>query len=169
MGVAFPLPTVKSLIDKGVKSHRLKLDGHAFVLSILRTATQPRKDALHFCGLERAKKPAGFCTQGSFDFDGVQISIDGVGPLKLPFRTTDARKLSQVAVQAPYGKQTETLVDTNVRDTLEIPAEAVTYSEELRDELKNAIANIAEALQLDHDRLECELYKLLRCCECFPV
>ena len=54
--------------------------------------------------LERAKKPAGFCTQGSSDFDGVQISIDGVGPLRLPFRTADARKLSQVAVQANIEK-----------------------------------------------------------------
>ncbi len=111
--------------------------------------------------LERAKKPAGFCTQGSFDFDGVQISIKGVGRLRPPFRVADARILSQVAVQAPYGKKTETLVDTNVRDTLEIRADIVTYSEQLHEEMKGVLANIATQLHLDHDRLECELYKLL--------
>ena len=46
LGVDFPLPTVKSLNDKGVKSHRLKLDGHAFVLSIQGQADGPSTQSM---------------------------------------------------------------------------------------------------------------------------
>lgn len=111
--------------------------------------------------LERAKNPSSFCTHGKIDFEGATISIDGVGMLKLPMRTVDVKKLSQVAVQAPYGKRTETIFDTNVRDTLEIPATWVTYSASFEEALRSTIKDVAKTLQLDHDRLQYELYKML--------
>ena len=111
--------------------------------------------------LVRAKKPTSFCSSGTIDFGGATISIHGVGTLKLPMRTADVKKLSQVAVQAPYGKRTETIVDTAVRDTLEIPAELVTCSSQLVAALRTTVKNVAMALQLDYDRLQCELYKML--------
>ncbi len=85
--------------------------------------------------LERAKSPSTFCTHGKIDFEGADVSIDGVGKIELPMRTVDVKRLFPVAVQAPYGKRTETIVDTNVRDTLEIPATSVTYSAKFEEAL----------------------------------
>lgn len=111
--------------------------------------------------LERAKSPSTFCTHGKIDFEGADVSIDGVGKIKLPMRTVDVKRLFPVAVQAPYGKRTETIVDTNVRDTLEIPATSVTYSAKFEEALRSTIKYVAKTLQLDQDRLQCELYKML--------
>ena len=111
--------------------------------------------------LERAKSPSTFCTHGKIDFEGADVSIDGVGKIKLPMRTVDVKRLFPVAVQAPYGKRTETIVDTNVRDTLEIPATSVTYSAKFEEALRSTIKNVAKTLQLDQARLQCELYKML--------
>ncbi|XZE33938.1 2OG-Fe(II) oxygenase [Pirellulaceae bacterium SH501] len=111
--------------------------------------------------LEKAKKPASFCTSGSFDFGDSRISVAGIGQIKLPIRTGDIRKLCGVAVQAPYGKRSETIVDREVRDTLEIPAHDVSCSDEFAKKLNAAVESIARELHLEHERLECELYKLL--------
>lgn len=111
--------------------------------------------------LEKAKKPANFCTSGSFDFGDSRISVAGIGQIKLPLRTGDIRNLCDVAVQAPYGKRAETIVDREVRDTLEIPALDVSCSDALAEKLNTAVKSVASELHLEHERLECELYKLL--------
>ena len=111
--------------------------------------------------LEKAKKTANFCTSGSFDFGDSRISVAGIGQIKLPLRTGDIRNLCDVAVQAPYGKRAETIVDREVRDTLEIPALDVSCSDALAEKLNTAVKSVASELHLEHERLECELYKLL--------
>lgn len=111
--------------------------------------------------LEKAKKPISFCTSGSFDFGDSRISVAGIGQIKFPIRAADVRKLCDLAVQAPYGKLSETIVDREVRDTLEIPAHDVSFSEEFAEKLKASIKSIASELHLEHERIECELYKLL--------
>jgi predicted 2-oxoglutarate/Fe(II)-dependent dioxygenase YbiX len=111
--------------------------------------------------LEKAKKPASFSASGAFEFGGSRISIAGIGQIKLPIRTGDIRKLCDVAVQAPYGKRSETIVDREVRDTLEIPAHHVSCSDEFTEKLNAAVKSIASELHLEHERLDCELYKLL--------
>ena len=111
--------------------------------------------------LEKAKKPASFCTSGSFDFGDSRIEVAGVGAIKFPIRTGDIRKLCNAAVQAPYGKRSETIVDTDVRDSLEIPAQDISYSHEFAEKLQGAVKTIASELYLEHERLDCELYKLL--------
>ena len=51
-----------------------------------------------------------------------QITVEGVGQLKLPLSSRQAVQLRDVAQQAPYGKGTETVVDTKVRDALQVGA-----------------------------------------------
>lgn len=111
--------------------------------------------------LDKAKKPAISSTSGSFDFGDSQISVAGIGQIKLPIRTADIRKLCEAAIQAPYGKRTETIVDREVRDTLEIAAENVSFSEEFAEKLNAVVRTVGSELHLEHERLECELYKLL--------
>lgn len=51
-----------------------------------------------------------------------QITVESVGQLKLPLSSKQAVQLRDVAQQAPYGKGTETVVDTKVRDALQVGA-----------------------------------------------
>lgn len=111
--------------------------------------------------LEQSMKPSMPWWYGPLAPVDLGLTIAGVGPVGLPLRPADVRKLSDVVRQAPYGKRTETIVDTSVRDTLEIDADLVTYSRELDAEIKKAVAQTAKHLQLDSDCLHVELYKLL--------
>lgn len=111
--------------------------------------------------LEQSMKPSMPWWYGPMAPVDLGLTIAGVGPVDLPLRPADVRKLSDVVRQAPYGKRTETIVDTSVRDTLEIDADLVTYSRELGAEIKKAVAQTAKHLQLDGDCLQVELYKLL--------
>ena len=60
-------------------------------------------------------------TPGTFATDGVLVSslpgltIEGVGPICLPLCSDQAKKIINVARQAPFGLGEKTLVDENVR------------------------------------------------------
>lgn len=58
--------------------------------------------------------------------DALRVTVRGIGELRLPVRPTQAKALVALAEPAPYGLGTETLVDTAVRDTGQIPSELVT-------------------------------------------
>lgn len=62
----------------------------------------------------RTAQPADLC-----------IDIEGAGSLDYPVRATQARQLRAVARPARYGRGEETLVDSRVRDTWEIPRRRV--------------------------------------------
>ena len=47
----------------------------------------------------------------------VDVHVHGVGPISLPLDEDKARQIISVRHQAPYGKGSETLVDTAVRNT----------------------------------------------------
>ena len=48
------------------------------------------------------------------------LTIHDLGHVGLPLSTRDALEVSRVAHQAPFGKGTETIVDTSVRKTWEL-------------------------------------------------
>lgn len=71
--------------------------------------------------------------EGDFDFRGKfalsetfkstplpSLHIDGIGTISFPLTEQDAKLIENVATQAPFGKGTETVVDTTIRDTFEI-------------------------------------------------
>ena len=76
-------------------------------------------------------------------------------------RPADVRDLVDVASQAPYGKGTETIIDTSVRNTLEIDAASIALLPEFVEAVQLTRSDIAGQLQLDAERLQFELYKLL--------
>ena len=53
------------------------------------------------------------------------ISVDGVGRLSFPVSASQCRELITVASRAPFGRGTQTLVDTAVRNTWQVEAAAV--------------------------------------------
>ncbi|MEZ6119708.1 MAG: 2OG-Fe(II) oxygenase [Pirellulaceae bacterium] len=111
--------------------------------------------------IKSSAQPANPWCEGLISTNDTVMEIQHFGPIRLPMRPADVRKLVDVATQAPYGKGTKTIVDTSVRDTLEIDAANITLSPELVEAVQSSRSDIAEALKLDEERLEFELYKLL--------
>lgn len=89
------------------------------------------------------------------------LEVSGVGSIDMPVSDDDARRLIAVANQAPYGRGTETIVDTDVRRVWQIePSLFVLRNpgwEAQVDELVNAVKQrFAISGEVRH-----ELYKLL--------
>lgn len=66
-------------------------------------------------------------TSGSFAYSTAiadpppcDISVPGIGNIRMPLEESQARELVALARQAPYGKGAETIVDTSVRNTWEL-------------------------------------------------
>ncbi len=71
----------------------------------------------------RVDRPGTFCTSGDLPLVMPGLEVDGLGPVRLPLGKTQARKLIKLCRQAPYGKGTETVVDTDVRRVWELNPE----------------------------------------------
>ncbi|MBA3575505.1 MAG: 2OG-Fe(II) oxygenase, partial [Pseudonocardiales bacterium] len=56
----------------------------------------------------------------------LQLEVSGVGPVRLPVRAPQAKKLISVARSAMFGRGEETLTDTSFRDTWELIPDQVT-------------------------------------------
>ncbi|KAI9715498.1 MAG: hypothetical protein M1812_005974, partial [Candelaria pacifica] len=88
-------------------------------------STDALKDQLHQC-------LASVDAAGSFATFGVTpnpvnpgLCIAGVGPIGLPLSSRDAKAIREASHQAPFGKGSQTLVDTSVRKTQEINADQI--------------------------------------------
>lgn len=64
--------------------------------------------------LGKIDRPGTFCTSGVLPSILPGLEVSGVGPVGLPFQKRQAAALKKAARQAPYGKGTRTLVDTDV-------------------------------------------------------
>jgi predicted 2-oxoglutarate/Fe(II)-dependent dioxygenase YbiX len=69
--------------------------------------------------------PGDFCMAGTVPLLMPQMEVDGVGRIALPLLPVQAQQLVAAAEQAPYGRGTETLVDTAVRRTWQIGVDRV--------------------------------------------
>ncbi|KIJ69263.1 hypothetical protein HYDPIDRAFT_123543 [Hydnomerulius pinastri MD-312] len=114
---------------------------------------------------------------GDFDFKGEfafssslpqapnpGLHIDGLGLIGLPLSHRDAQFIQNVSAQAPYGKGTETVVDTAVRDTWEIdPARIQFTNPTWKPYIDGTIVEtVRKALgAISYTPPRCELYKLL--------
>src|SRR2546423_488223 len=61
-----------------------------------------------------------FCVSGSVDPVLPGLEVTGVGPVGVPISPATARQFIEQAVQAPYGRGEETIVDTDVRRVWQI-------------------------------------------------
>lgn len=93
------------------------------------------------------------------------IHVDGMGLVPLPLSPTDAQTLRAHAKQAPFGHGDQTVIDTAVRNTWEIPGDAVTFTNPAWGEfMVDTVAKVADALGVSYSSIlvpRCELHKLL--------
>ena len=81
-----------------------------------------------------------------------------------PLSDRDAKLIETAATQAPFGKGTETVVDTTVRDTFEINPDKLSFRNPAwSDFLHTLVKQVADGLGLPSNSSppRAELYKLL--------
>lgn len=76
---------------------------------------EPRIRSKLLAALAAVDRPGAFCTWGDRPLTMPGLSVRGLGPVALPLTKTQARELIRHCRQAPFGKGTETVVDTSVR------------------------------------------------------
>ena len=90
------------------------------------------------------------------------LFVHGLGIIGLPLTKGQACDLSKASHQAPFGQGSKTLVDTSIRNTLELDATAI----ELRNRawhtyMQTILKTVASELGVSNDSIRMELYKLL--------
>lgn len=123
-------------------------------------ADQVRKHLLET--LKKINRPGSFCTRGRLPPMLPGLEVAEVGSIALPLEKRQAASLKKKARQAPYGKGTQTLVDTNVRRVWEIDADQVSLANpEWPNVLQSAVLAVRADLGLEDQKLDAHLYKLL--------
>lgn len=94
-----------------------------------------------------------------------ELTVEGVGRIALPLSEEDAQRIIAHASQAPFGKGSETVVDTAVRNTWEVDPARVSFGDKTWIDFvaKVASKNIWESLGVAPFTTppRCELHKLL--------
>jgi hypothetical protein len=105
------------------------------------------------------EEAAAFSGQVSLPADALSLEVEGVGPIRLPVKPAQAKKMCVVASPAKFGHREETILDPAVRDTWEISADLVSLD---APGLDAALAELADELGFPAGcRMEAELHALL--------
>src|ERR1017187_953496 len=93
--------------------------------------------------LDGSRAPGAFSAQLSVPARDVRLTVAGAGPISLPVKAPQAKRMIACARPARFGRGEQTLMDLSVRDTWEITPDRVTLTgldwdailTEVRDEL----------------------------------
>ena len=111
--------------------------------------------------LSNVRRPGDFYATGRSEIFAPRIEVDEVGLIALPLLPVQAEQLVAVAEQAPYGRGSDTLIDTEVRRTWQIGAERVHLGgRHWEKSLADIVARCATGLGVS-EPITAELYKLL--------
>ncbi|MGC4934237.1 2OG-Fe(II) oxygenase [Gordonia sp. DT30] len=112
--------------------------------------------------LQGHESAGSFSAEMSAPAAGVTLSVEAVGPVKLPIGAQQERKLVSVARPAMFGLGEQTLTDTSVRDTWELTADQVSLGGAFDQVLDDVLAEAHEELGLPRGaRLRAEPHSLL--------
>ncbi len=70
-------------------------------------------------------RPGDYFVSGQAEFLAPRIEVESVGLIALPLLPAQAKQLIKGATRAPFGRGTDTVVDTKVRRTWQIEATRV--------------------------------------------
>ncbi|KAK7432252.1 hypothetical protein QQZ08_001197 [Neonectria magnoliae] len=89
------------------------------------------------------------------------LFVDGVGDITMPLGESQARQLIASASQAPFGKGSDTIVDTAVRNTWELDADKFTFKDPAWPHfIQKLCTDVAEDLGIE-GTVRAEVYKML--------
>jgi len=111
--------------------------------------------------LATVKRPGDYFVSGTAEAFLPQLEVEAVGRIALPLLPQQAQQLMAVATQAPYGRGTETLIDTTVRKTHQINADQVKLGgRHWPKTLQEIVDRVVTGLSVT-EPVCAELYKLL--------
>ncbi len=112
--------------------------------------------------LRSIDRPGDYCVGGRLYVPMPRIVVEGTGELSFPVPPAQIEALIAGAERAPYGKGTQTLVNTSVRDCWQIDAREVRLlGRAWPNSLARVVGLAAEGLGLPMARLRAKPYKLL--------
>ena len=111
--------------------------------------------------IAKATRSAKFCVSGCLPATDPSIEIEHLGVMKLPLKRATAKELIAHCHLAPFGKGTQTLVNTKVRKTFELDPRQFRLSDEWDSAIARTTRLVAVQLGLPAEQLEAKLYKLL--------
>ena len=107
-------------------------------------------------------RPGDFYAHGRMFVPMPKLEVENIGVLSFPVPEAQIRALINTAERAPYGKGTDTLVDTTVRDCWQIDGMSIDIGGGMWDDTFSRILDAAATgLGCPGERLEAKLYKLL--------
>ena len=108
-------------------------------------------------------KPFEFAVGGSCpNFPSPGLTITNYGRIALPILETNIGDLEKYFVQAPYGLGEQTLVDTNVRDSLQLDPEKFQINNpKFNDAVDRLVEQVKKSLDCADLKVTTHLYKLL--------
>ncbi len=114
-----------------------------------------------FESLQTIESPGDYYANGKLDIFLPQLEVDGVGRIALPLLPVQMQQLVATAERAPFGKGTQTLVNTEIRRTWQIDADRVKIGgKHWPDNLGTIVKHCATGLGVSGE-IHAELYKLL--------
>ncbi len=112
--------------------------------------------------LGEVNRPGDVCTWGDRPLTMPGLDVAGLGNVGLPLAATQAGALIERCQQAPYGKGTETLVDTDVRRVWELDPQHFQLTNPKWDAVvASIVGDVQRELGLEGRKLAAHLYKLL--------
>lgn len=108
------------------------------------------------------QRPGDFFVHGSLDAPVPRIDVDGVGTLSFPLPDTQAASLIAQCERAPYGRGTETIIDTSIRRVWQLaPQNVAIGGKSWAATLERILATVATGLGYADKNVAADLYKLL--------
>jgi len=126
------------------------------------STAEPASPVKRLCSALDAVKTAGsFAAFGRIAPDNIKpITVHDVGSIAFPLRRATVKQLIEKARQAPYGRGSETFVDTAVRNTWELDAAQLNLSSQWGSTVQSACKWVAKELGIAVP-VSAELYKML--------
>ncbi len=75
--------------------------------------------------LDGVSRPGDYFISGRAELLEPRMEVEGAGPVALPLLPAQAKALIKAASQAPFGRGSDTVLDTKVRRTWQIGPEQV--------------------------------------------
>ena len=111
--------------------------------------------------LDYVQQPGTFATGGEIQPFLPDIQVNNVGRIGLPLCRAQASELKGECEQAPYGRREETIVDTNVRNALQLDASKVKIGKRMKREVTALIPSLKTELGCDGFTISALPYKLV--------
>ena len=112
--------------------------------------------------IRSVEPPGDYCTHGKVECAMPRLDVQAVGTVAFPVQPAQIASLIEAAERAPYGKGSETILDTSVRDCWQIDASKFKVGGgRWKETFGSILDQVAEGLGLPRECIEAKPYKLL--------